>query len=81
VQQWRWSGQNPHKTLDFDRAIQVVTNKKETARKRNTSAFYLQMNALKAIDALKAYEKEAPKQYKAGIQSILRSIETRTKAK
>lgn len=81
VQQWVWSGQDPHKTLDFEKALKVLNDPKELPVKRNTAAIYLQSKMIKAIEGLKGFEKGATSEFKGGVQNALRTIEDKAKAK
>lgn len=81
VQQWRWSGQKPHKTLDFEKALLVINDSKETATKRNTASLYLYGKVLAGIDAMKGFEKAAGPGYRKGLKAAREGISKRALGK
>ena len=81
VQQWRWSGQNPHKTLDFEKALLVINDPKETATKRNTASLYLYGKVLAGIDAMKGFERAAGSKYRKGLETARKGISRRALGK
>lgn len=81
IQQWVWSGQNPHKTLDFDRALSVLNNPKENEYKRTAALGWLQGKMLKAIEAFQSRKKTEPPQLRGDAANALLTIERAAKAR
>jgi len=74
IQQWVWSGQNPHKTLDVDKALKVLNNPREHRQKRNGAAMWLYEKVMESVKAFKAYEKNADPEFKADATNMLKQI-------
>lgn len=74
VQQWVWSGQRPHKTLNYEKALLVINNKKEILDKRHAASIYLYELVLDGIAALKGYEKMTTAEFKKDIVNVRRNI-------
>ncbi len=81
VQQWVWSGQYPHKTLDFDKALKVLNNQKEDQYKRTAALGWLQGKILEGVAAIRARQKTEPSQLKGDAANALLTIEKATRMK
>jgi len=81
IQQWVWSGQNPHKTLDFDRALTILNNPKENEYKRTAALGWLQGKMLKAIEAFHSRQKTEPPKLRGDAANALLTIEKAAKAR
>jgi hypothetical protein len=81
VQQWVWSGRNPNKTLDLDKALIVINNPKEHEDKRNAAYLWLYAQMLRSLKTMKEWEKSAPSKHKGDATYVLNQIEKAARVK
>jgi hypothetical protein len=81
IKEWVWSGQNPHRTLDFDKALKVIRNPEEHEQKRNTANVWLYVQMLRALKVMKEWEESAPSEFKGNATHVLNQLEKAARVK